>query len=156
MTKDRDDQMERERSAMDDRDALLQAALDAGGPPDRSDPELLAYWRVRDAIRDVRPALSDNFAARVARRAFSGRLRPSSWSTLVPVMTSSLALAVAVGAVSLLESLGYIEGAPLMALGFLSDIPMAMVMATAALFALLLVDAVISERDVLLKGRAQR
>lgn len=130
-----------------DSDERKQARIDRHGTPDRSDPESMAYWRVANALRDVRPALSEGFAARVAARAGVSVLRPSSLSALIPALTGSLALIVSVGIVALLKELGYLESSPLALLTFVTDLPLAMVAGAAAFAALTAVDAMINERS---------
>ncbi len=132
---------------IDKREETIQESLDAGAPPNRQDPESIAYWRVNHALRDVRPVLSEGFAARVASAAVRFRLRPSGLSALVPMMTSIAALVLGAGVLSGMESAGYLESSPLDVVALAGGIPLEMVMGCAAVAALVLVDALISERN---------
>lgn len=123
----------------------IQRRLDEGAPLDRTDPDAVAYWRVADAIRDVRPVLSPGFAAQVVARARVVRVQSSSLSLLLPLLSGTLALAFSAGIIQVLVGLGYLDSSPLSSLTALAGTPPALIAAACAMAVLAGVDALMAE-----------
>ncbi len=128
-----------------DEEIDLQRRLDDGTPLNPGDRDEIAYRRVVEAIRDVSPVLSVDFAARVVARARVVRVRSSSLSLLLPLISGTIGLALSAGVMQLLVGLGYLDSSPLGALTTLSGTPPALAAAACALATLAGVDAILAE-----------